>query len=301
MSYNSERSETTNTTTTAENTADTRRPRRAGFGTTMRVLGAVVAGGVVVTGAAACAPENVKAEPSVSASADPTESAEPTPTTTPEATPTQTPETYNEASYTFGIPKTEADRLMAIDGATFESAIPVEEAAQFALYYVDQSNFIEDAKLYAEVAERRNGSTRDTLPLELSPNNSPQEILAVVAALDRVPFSIQDPANPANFDQTVAHRYVGSMVMDKDSPHANKLVTNIGELVQHDGGTIWDARALAVNGFFATPEVVEATPVTPNEQGRPSTTITFKVESGNTYTETYEWVTVGDKGIWLPK
>jgi len=61
------------------------RKRRAGVGTTLKVLGSLVVGGVVVTGAAACAPGEVGASPSVSAPANPGE-ATPTPSKTPEAT-----------------------------------------------------------------------------------------------------------------------------------------------------------------------------------------------------------------------
>lgn len=81
---------------------------------------------------------------------------------------------------------------------------------------------------------------------------------------------------------------------------SNKLVTNLSELVAYDGGEVRENTDLIMNSLLATPEVVSATAVTTNEQGRPSIDITYKTDQGNTLTETYQWITVGDKGIWLP-
>lgn len=260
-----------------------------------RVLIVTAALAFALSGCGASEPEEqVKPEVKSTTKSDPTSTPDPTPT------PTSPAIDYDIASYTFDVPESEVERLRALDGVSFES-IPVEEAAQVALYYFNQTDFIADAELYAEIIERQDLTSFDRLPAKLAPDNAPQEILAVVSALDRVPWSIPDPADPKLFDRELAHRYIGSMVMSKASDHANKLVLNLSELVEFDNGTTWDARSLAANKFFTTPTVVSSSGTTTNAQGRPAVTITYKTTSGNTYTETFQWVTVGQKGIWLPE
>lgn len=60
-----------NPETSNNNSNERDTPRRAGLGPTLRVLGVIAGGATVATGAAACAPGEVKVEPSVSQPASP--------------------------------------------------------------------------------------------------------------------------------------------------------------------------------------------------------------------------------------
>lgn len=264
--------------------------------TGIRIIGTTAGIALAAAALSGCAtgeaPEKTPTQ--TSAPVETEEPSEPTPT------PTETAPAVNEASYEFGIAKSEADRLLGIESVSYES-VPIEERAQFVLYHLENSDFIANAEQYASAMNNRNGTNFDVLPAELSPTNTPQEILATVTALDRLTFSVPDAENPNNFDQDVAFRLIASeAVTGKTSPHANKLVTNLSELVAYDGGEVRENTDLIMNSLLATPEVVSATAVTTNEQGRPSIDITYKTDQGNTLTETYQWITVGDKGIWLP-
>ncbi len=261
----------------------------------VRIVGTAAGIALATAALSGCATGEAPEKTPTSTSA-PVETEEPTET----PAPTETAPVINAESYKFGISQAEADRLFGIDSVTYET-VPIEERAQYVLFQADQSEFVENAESYASFTYNLNGTTFDQLAPEPSVDNTPQEIVAFVTALDRLTFSVPDAEDPTKFDQDVAFRIIASQaVTGKTSPHAGKLVENLSQLVDYDDGKVLNNDALEINSLLATPEVTDASEVTTNEQGRPSIDITYTSNQGNSTTETYQWVTVGGKGVWLP-
>lgn len=221
---------------------------------------------------------------------------EPTPTETAEPTP-EVPE-VNAESYTFTVTKEQSDAVVGMDKIAYDQ-LSTEESLAPVLYYMSQGDFVGDVSEYERIRTNIYGESFDALPAEPSPTNTHQEILAQVTAVDRLTFSVPDDENPDFFDRDVAFRLItGAVFTDSGSYHAQKLTLNLEELVQYDDGRKRDQLDLAGNGFLATPQVESGTELTTDENGNQSVDITYKTSDGP-ITETYFWVPIGDKGIWM--
>ncbi len=250
------------------------------------VAALLVAGGAVFAVNASQAPDKAPTETSAPA---PDNSVEPLPEETvaaPEPT-IAAPEVPATAEYTFGISQEQVQPFLteSIEGFKIR---PIEERVLLPLSKAD------DIEEFAETWGSVSTSPLDVLPSSLSVNNTPQEIVAWDAWMKRL------AANTTQAD---------GMTLDEDNARKTLLGTSAsGELsygyqavsefinkklqssIQAD--KLFIPEAMAASGSLPMPEAIGGTPVTTDENGRPSVDITMNDPATNEQvTRTYNYVT----------
>lgn len=277
-------------------TSKPERKRRAGIFPTVAALT-----GIGIAALTGCSPDaDATPKPTSSTSAEATPSAEPTrPVETPKPSETPTPVETTEPSayYEFNIPKEKVDQLLAMDNEAFLD-LPIEERVLVPLYFAQQLEVQDSMDTYAELSM----DSKDKVPSSLSLESSPQDIVSWDGALARIAFWVDDPNDPNqnHFSPDITTKIIaGSAVKGRESAGYSGLIRSMDEMIAKDGGISGSPRSWGVSSFGASGEALSGTEVYEGPGGRPTIDIDIKEQTGITGTISFQWVTLGDYGVWL--
>lgn len=278
-------------------TSKPERKRRAGIFPTVAALT-----GIGIAALTGCSPDaDATPKPTSSTSAEATPSADPTtkPVETPEPSETPTPVETTEPSayYEFDIPKDKVDQLLAMDNEAFLD-LPIEERVLVPLYFAQQLEVQDSMDTYAELSM----DPKDKVPSSLSLESSPQDIVSWDGALARIAFWVDDPNDPNqnHFSPDITTKIIaGSAVKGRESAGYSNLIQYMNERINADGGISGSPRSWGVSSVLASGEAVSGSAIYEGPGGRQTIDIDIQEQSGNAGKISFQWVTLGDYGVWL--
>lgn len=239
---------------------------------------------------AGCADSGTEPTPETAPTRSSDSSATPTPTEEP-----QPPRGPNPANYDFGITAGEIQPFIAESQEVFLQR-PIEERALVALYY--GKDVVEFAEDYYGVS----GNPLDNpanLPETLSVDNAPEEVLAYIGAMNRIPFTLENPTS-LELDIDASKRMIGSILGLGTFSESYPELIQFAEQLSKRGGLPPSARTLAAEQILRAQRFIEASEPTTNPNGLPKIDITIQSASnGETRVIEVVWVETPRGGTWV--
>lgn len=162
-------------------------------------------------------------------------------------TPSATPTVPSAASYNFGITQGDIAGLMAEDQITFVNR-PAKDRALVALYYA------QSLPAFAKDWQSVDQWPGNTLPAQISADNTPEEILAVVWMSYRQVLTLH-ATDGGPLEVAAARKVIGAELINSSLSVTYKPLMDMVQSFADFGGGASSARTLAVSGYLEVPKI----------------------------------------------